>query len=62
MRNPDRIPVLLDLIRTEWEKYPDMRLMQLLVNILDARPNPLFTVEDDVIIEKIEKLCDEVNR
>ena len=55
MRDPKRIPVVLEAIRVEWEKNPDLRLMQLLVNTLDARPSPLFPVEDDVLLAKLQK-------
>lgn len=30
MRNPERIPVVLEEIKRIWEKHPDMRLGQLL--------------------------------
>jgi len=53
MRDPKRIPVVLKALQAEWEKNPDLRLMQLLVNTLDARPNPLFMVEDTVLLEKL---------
>lgn len=47
MRDPARIP------RTYWRAHPDLRLAQILVNFADARPNPLFYVEDDVIFTRV---------
>lgn len=32
MRDPDRIRDVLDAIRRVWEKYPDLRLGQLILN------------------------------
>jgi len=45
MRDPNRIPEVLELIRQLWEKYPDWRLGQLLVNVSDT--DNIFYVEDD---------------
>ena len=45
MRNPDRIDKILDEIKQVWEKYPDMRLGQLLLNVL--QDPVLYYVEDD---------------
>jgi hypothetical protein len=53
VRDPARIPVLLDALRAAWEQSPDLRLTQLLVNLLDARPNPIFSVEDDVVLARL---------
>jgi len=55
MRDPRRIPVLLEALRKAWEQDPDLRLTQLVVNTLDARPNDLFYVEDDVLLAKLEE-------
>jgi len=33
MRNPDRIDEMLKLISEIWHKHPDMRLLQLLLNV-----------------------------
>jgi uncharacterized protein YihD (DUF1040 family) len=59
MRDPKRIPIILDAIRVEWEKNPDLRLLQLLVNTMDSHQNPLFHVEDDLLLKRLVKnqLC-----
>jgi uncharacterized protein YihD (DUF1040 family) len=54
MRDPARIPVLLEALRVAWEKNPDLRLTQLLVNTLDARPNAIFYVEDDITLARLK--------
>lgn len=53
MRNPERIPVILDALLECWLKHPDQRLMQLLDNV--THPMLQFYTEDDVLLELIEK-------
>lgn len=36
MRDPNRIPRILAAIQATWEKYPNLRLGQLIANALDA--------------------------
>jgi len=49
MRDPNRIGKILDSIKKIWEKYPDMRLGQLICNVL--RDPTLYYVEDDELVE-----------
>ena len=51
MRDPNRIPVILDEIRKVWEKYPDLRLGQLISN---PYPDPFF-VEDERLVETLKE-------
>ena len=44
MRNPDRIPKILNEIQKIWQQYPDLRLGQLILN-LEYRL-PLYHIED----------------
>ena len=55
MRDPARIPRLLDAIRKVWEAHPDLRLGQLLVGaIRPSRPCPqVFYFEDDELEPRI---------
>lgn len=56
MRNPDRIPVILEAIQKSWEANPDLRLMQLLLNAIDFK-NPfseLYHLEDDVLMSRLQ--------
>ena len=55
-RKLDRIPIVLAALRKLWEKYPDQRLAQLIVNTLDARPNPIFPIEDEVLLLRLTTL------
>ncbi len=55
MRGPARIPEVLAAIRAAWEQQPDQRLFQLLINAVGARPNPLFVVEDEVLLRAIRR-------
>ena len=52
MRSVDRIPNILDKVGKIWEKYPDLRLGQLLLNCFS---DPLlYYIEDDKLIESLE--------
>lgn len=52
MRSVDRIPNILDRVSKIWEKYPDLRLGQLLLNCFS---DPLlYYIEDDKLIESLE--------
>lgn len=61
MRDPQRIKVMLDLIRSVWESYPDLRLGQLIMNTrppnLDTIDSfeDMFYVEDDVLLERLKE-------
>ena len=54
-RDPARIPVMLDAIREQWEKDPDLRLSQLIVNALSpSEPCPqVYYFEDEQLISKL---------
>jgi len=56
MRDPKRIDKLLSLIREIWIKYPDMRLLQLLIGASAYKEVILrdpFYVEDYTLEEKL---------
>ena len=53
MRDPERIKSILNRLQAVWEKYPDFRLGQLILNVLQ---DPLlYYIEDDKLIEAIEE-------
>lgn len=54
MRDPARIAPMLEELRRIWEKYPDLRLLQLIVNSMPV--GELFYVEDDAILEGLREL------
>jgi len=51
MRNPKRIPVVLNRIKEIWEQYPDLRLGQFLV----LGHKDIFLLEDDDLIFFLEE-------
>ncbi len=55
-RDGARIPLVLEAIRKVWQKQPDLRLGQLLMNTLvTAGPCPeLFYTEDDTLVKLLE--------
>ena len=54
MRDPKRIDVILKEISTIWHKYPDMRLGQLIGNVLEG-PS-LYYVEDDSLVKALKDM------
>ena len=57
MRPIERIPKLLELIKKEWEKSPDQRFGQLLINLGISPDNLWFwNLEDDDTIKLLEKI------
>jgi hypothetical protein len=58
MRDPKRIDAVLAKVREVWERYPDMRLSQLIVNACrtnEAVPGVFYT-EDSKLQEGLEWL------
>ena len=52
MRDAGRIDVVLAKICEIWKKYPDLRLMQLLINVFDPKTpfsEAYYTEEDDLM-------------
>ena len=54
MRDPKRIDVILQEISDIWHKYPDMRLGQLIGNVLEG-PS-LYYVEDDGLVKALKDM------
>ncbi|WP_143072485.1 MULTISPECIES: DUF1040 family protein [unclassified Variovorax] len=49
MRDPDRIPEMLELLGEVWQRQPDLRLGQLVFNaarMRDAEVEDVFSIED----------------
>ncbi len=51
MRDPARIPRILELVRQYWEKSPDLRLGQLMQQM--ANPPDLWILEDDLLEQRL---------
>lgn len=59
-RDLTQIDRILKKIRKLWQKSPDLRLLQLLLNAKDVTPHPLadpFYVEDAVLEAGLDKLA-----
>lgn len=54
MRDIDRIDSILDRLKTLWKRNPDLRLGQLILNVL--RDPTLYYIEDEQLIEVLEKV------
>jgi hypothetical protein len=53
-RDPNRIPGILKRIQVVWEKYPDLRLGQMVWNA--AHPYDSFNIEDEYLVKRLEEL------
>ena len=59
MRNPNRIPVILNRLGELWGQVPDWRLGQLFCNLQRASDRDLFFLEDDELLRKLEWFLNE---
>ncbi len=58
MRDPERIPLVLQEIEKVWRLHPDWRLGQLVCNLsawIDASQNIVWDVEDDALIAEAQR-------
>ena len=53
-RNPKRITGVLAVIKQIWEKDPDLRLMQLLLNV--TKIDGAYNLEDDELVKRLKEL------
>ena len=60
MRDKERIRDFLMQLEAFWNKYPDFRLGQLLINI--AHKRDIFYIEEDEFIKLMDKWEDENER
>jgi uncharacterized protein YihD (DUF1040 family) len=58
VRDPNRIPVILERLRVAWEKHPDLRLGQVIANASECRISRLFYLEDEALIVGIERMVE----
>ena len=71
-RDPKRIPHILQRIEKIWERCPDLRLGQLIVNCFHSTNHvaggeyeagvKLYYTEDDVLIEGLEAMYKEIDK
>ena len=57
MRDPERISKILERIKALWIKNPDLRLGQLICNVIS--PQYLYEIDDKVLITTLEKIYDQ---
>ena len=59
MRNPERIRPFLDKIAEAWERYPDLRFGQL---VMDIVPNSdrLWNCEEDEFLNRLESFVSNI--
>lgn len=53
MRDPKRIPQILKRLEKLWEKYPDLRLCQLILNCFPTNTD-LYYLEDKELVKLLE--------
>lgn len=51
MREPQRIPKVLNDVQRVWEAFPDLRLGQLLLNVIPE--TQLYYMEDDELVHRL---------
>lgn len=51
MRNPERINEILAALGKVWQRYPDLRLGQLVLNVI--KDPALYYIEDEDLIKKL---------
>jgi len=56
MRDPQRIEKILNYIRTIWEKNPDLRLGQLIGNLVGDCGPTLYYMEDNELVKALESM------
>jgi uncharacterized protein YihD (DUF1040 family) len=59
MRDPNRIPIILEKLNKIWSKYPDLRFNQLMVIISSeykTNCNDSFNIEDSVLEERLDDI------
>ena len=57
MRDPKRIDEILNLIKSIWISYPDLRLIQLLIGILPIQGpwhGDYFYMEDEELVKHLK--------
>jgi len=55
MRDPKRIPIILKEIERMWQKYPQLRLGQLIKSVEVNPTIDVFYIEDRELIELLKK-------
>lgn len=65
MRDPKRIPVVLQEIERLWRAHPDWRLGQLVCNLAawaDPSQNIVWDVEDEILVAEAQRHLNQRNQ
>lgn len=54
MRDPARIPIILEKLNAVWQKYPDIRFGQLIINLYSQIPTSSGNIRGSVDFFSIE--------
>jgi len=57
MRDPKRIKRILELVEKIWKENPDLRLTQLIMNVLSMNADPYY-IEDDRLERELKTFID----
>ena len=49
MRDPGRIPKVLEVLSKTWHKYPDQRLCQIISNAIPSGIDGFYLEDDDLV-------------
>lgn len=68
MRDPKRIPEILDELKGIWGAFPDLRLGQLIINVIDSQMSgnsievdqSFYYIEDEKLIQHFRNYLSEV--
>jgi len=64
MRDPKRIPIILERLKIIWEKNPDLRLGQLILNAekSDLVFSSVYNTEDNDLLNELEERYNRVEQ
>lgn len=64
MRDPKRIPIILERLKIIWEKNPDLRLGQLILNAekSDLIFTSVYNTEDNDLLNELEERYNKVEQ
>ena len=61
MRDPERIDEVLTKIKIIWKKFPDLRLMQLLLNVIPNSSIAYFVEDEDLTTALLKFYMENIN-
>lgn len=61
MRDPERIDEVLTKIRLIWKRFPDLRLMQLLLNVIPNSSIAYFVEDEDLTKALLKFYLENIN-